>query len=504
MKGFKVLESKHFYHFREYRLDPEARLLWRRDERIPLTPRVFDTLSVLVKNAGSLITKEELLDTVWPDAHVEEGNLAQNISIIRRTLGGEGFIDTIPKRGYRFVAPVEKVSARPPAEIADTSSPLPLSDSPAVVPDPASPINSARRTLAKRAPVRLLAVACSVCLILLFTWWAIQRGPRKPAASATRAGTNVEAYLAYLDGRRQWSQRTLAGVKQAIQSFERSIREDSSYAPAYSGLADSLILLGSYGVYPPRDIFPRARTAVLDALKLDNSLAEAHASLAAIRGGYDWDWTGAETEFRKAIQLKPDYPTAHQWYAEQLSAQGRHPEAIREAAVAVGLDPHSPTAISLLGLIYYFARRNNEALVQYRTALQFNPSHLLTWFFLGYVYEQQGKLEQAISAFQKGVELANGAGIAHLGHAQAVSGHHEQARDIVEGLKARSAEQYVSPLDVAMVYIGLRDQESAFTWMQRAYEDHSQLLEHLKVDPRYDPVRSDVRFHSLLKKIHLE
>jgi len=142
--------------------------------------------------------------------------------------------------------------------------------------------------------------------------------------------------------------------------------------------------------------------------------------------------------------------------------------------------------------------------VQYQNALQFNASHLLTWFFLGYVYEQQGQAEQAVSAFRKGTELAGGAGIAHLGHALATSGRRDEALRIIENLKAQSAEHYVSPLDIGMVYIGLGDRESAFLWMERAYEDHSQWLEHLKVDPRYDPLRSDPRFHSLLKRVHLE
>jgi serine/threonine-protein kinase len=289
-----------------------------------------------------------------------------------------------------------------------------------------------------------------------------------------------------------------------MDKFQAAIDRDPGYALAYSGLADSLVLLGSYNIYAPKDIFPRAKAAARDALKLDSQLAEAHASLAAIQGGYDWDWKGAEIEFRKAIQLKPDYATAHQWYAEQLSARGRHAEAIREARAAVELQPHSPTAISLLGLTYYFARQDDKALAQYRLALEFNPNFLLTFFFNGYLYEQQGKYRDAVSAFQKGVELAQGAGLAHLGHALAVSGDRGEAHRILERLQSRSTKAYVSPLDIAMVNLGLGEYEAAFTWMERAYEDHSQWLEQLKVDPRYDPLRSDPRFHSLLKRVHLE
>jgi tetratricopeptide (TPR) repeat protein len=353
----------------------------------------------------------------------------------------------------------------------------------------------------KRTPPQSIAVLGVLSITIAFGYLIFQRLHSTPRTSSRQ---NIKAELDYIRGREQWDLRTLTDLNEAMDEFQQAIDKNPGYALAYSGLADSLILLGSYGVHAPKDIFPRARAAARDALKLDDHLAEAHASLAAIRCGYDWDWGGAETEFRKAIQLKPEYATAHQWYAEQLSAQARHREAIREAKKAVELQPHSSTSISLLGLTYYFARQEDEALAQYRLALQFNPSHLLTFFFLGYLYEQQGKYEDAISAFQKGVELAQGAGLAHLGHAMAVSGNRDEAHRILERLQSRSAKAYVSPLDIAIVYIGLGDREPAFLWMERAYEDHSQWLEQLKVDPRYDSLRSDPRFGSLLKRIHLE
>jgi DNA-binding winged helix-turn-helix (wHTH) protein/Tfp pilus assembly protein PilF len=477
------------FAFKDHYVDSAARLLWRNSERIPLTPHAFDTLFCLVKAGGRLVTKEELMEAVWPDTHVEQGNLTQNISALRRALGDSKFIETVPTRGYRFAVPVEEIPVRDSeargAEVISKPSTRNIDE----------PVT--------KAPIRSRYVAGSaVLLIAVASGYLISQ--RAHSTVSVRRKQNIKSELDYVRGREEWSQRTLSDLNEAMDKFQAAIDRDPGYALAYSGLADSLVLLGSYNIYAPKDIFPRAKAAARDALKLDSQLAEAHASLAAIQGGYDWDWKGAEIEFRKAIQLKPDYATAHQWYAEQLSAQGRHAEAIREARIAVELQPHSPTSISLLGLTYYFARQDDKALSQYRLALEFNPNFLLTFFFNGYLYEQQGKYRDAVAAFQKGVELAQGAGLAHLGHALAVSGDRDEAHHILERLHSRSAKAYVSPLDIAMVYLGLGEREAAFTWMERAYEDHSQWLEQLKVDPRYDPLRSDPRFHSLLKRVHLE
>jgi len=325
-----------------------------------------------------------------------------------------------------------------------------------------------------------------------------------PAQDPGRTQPDVKAHLIYIKGRQQLSQRTLPGVMAAIDSFEDATHQDPKFAAAYSGLADALELLGSYGIYPPKDVFPRAKTAALQALQLDPGLAEAHASLAAIQGGYEWHWPEAEAEFRRAVALKPAYATAHQWYAEYLTALGRHPEAIHEAELAQSLDPHSPTVISVLGLTLYFAHQSDRAIAQYKRALEFNPNHILTYFFLGYADEQKGTIAEAITDFQMGIALAKGAGTAHLGHVLAVAGRRSEAHAIIDQLKAQSADQYVSPLDIAIVYVGLGDRESAFTWLDRAYEDHSQWLEHLKVDPRYDPIRDDRRFSGLLRKLNME
>jgi tetratricopeptide (TPR) repeat protein len=415
-------------------------------------------------------------------------------------LGDQKYIETVPKRGYRFTIPVKavpEIPAEEPASVAKhPSAPDGSREFTPVIPEPAQDqrtVNGFNGSSAAAVVAGLLALVGYLALV-----------PSQSDVRARSSVPNVAAELLCLDGRRYLSQRTLRGVHDAIAKFEAARRQDPAYAPAYSGLADALILLGSYAVYAPRDVLPRAKKAAMDALALDENLAEAHTSLAAVLGGYEWNWKAAEREFRRAIELREDYGAAHQWYAELLTANGRHTEAIREAEHAFRVDPHSPTVISVLGLTLYFAGQYDAALAQYRKAQEFNPRHMLTYFFLGYVLEQKHKYKDAIAAFQTGVDLAGGAGSAHLGHAYARAGNRGAAMELVRQLQSQAAERYISPMDIALVYVGLKDNNAAFLWMDRAYEDHSEMLRRLKVDPRYDSLRADTRFSSLLKKINLE
>jgi len=315
---------------------------------------------------------------------------------------------------------------------------------------------------------------------------------------------NSRAYQTYLKGRYCWNRRTEESLKKGIDYFQQSIREDPNYALAYVGLADSYNLLGWYSVLPSKEVFPKAKEAALKALEIDNSLPQAHASMAYAMLLYDWDYLAAEGEFKRAIQLSPGYGTARHWYAELLIATGRTEEAIAEATRALETDLLSLIINALVGWVFYHARQYDQAIEHHRETLEmdadFVPSHL----FLGQAFEQMGRFGEAIAEFQKAIHLSGGSTqtVAALGHAYAVSGNRDGAIRILEELEQLSKQRYVTPLDIAFVYAGLNQKDQAIEWLEKAYEERSCNLVYIKIDPRLDPLHSDPRFQDLLRRMN--
>jgi len=321
---------------------------------------------------------------------------------------------------------------------------------------------------------------------------------------AKRYTENIRAYQTYLKGRYCWSRRTEESLKRGIDYFQQAIREDPNYALAYVGLADSYNLLGWYSVLPSKEVFPKAKEAASKALEIDDSLPEAHASMAYAMFLYDWEYLAAEKEFKRAVQLRPGYGTARHWHAELLIATGRTDEAIDEAKRALETDLLSLIINALVGWVFYHARQYDQAIKHHRETLEmdadFVPSHL----FLGQAFEQVGRFEEAIAEFQKAIRLSGGSTqiVAALGHAYAVSGNRNGAIRILEELEQLSKQRYVTPLDIAFVYAGLNQRDQAIEWLEKAYEERSCNLVYVKIDPRLEPLHSDPRFQDLLRRMN--
>jgi len=314
------------------------------------------------------------------------------------------------------------------------------------------------------------------------------------------------AYEAYLKGRYYCNKRSEEGMTKSIEYFKQSIEIDPAYALAYAGLADSYIVLGEWAIYPSKEVYPKAKAAALKALEIDDGLAEAHNALAMIKRDYDWDWSSAEKEFKRAIELNPNYPTAHQWYAEYLSGMGRHEESIAEIKRAQELDPLSLIINTVSGYVFYFARQYDLAIEQCQKTLDLDSTFIPAHYFMGLSYEQKGMYEEAIEELKKGVTVSKESPLleATLAHVYALAGKRSKAQEILEELKKRSKKKYVFPSGIALIYCGLDEKDQAIKWLEKDYNERSSGMVMLKVDPMLDNLRSDPRFNALLKKIGLE
>ncbi|MBA3512916.1 MAG: protein kinase, partial [Pyrinomonadaceae bacterium] len=317
---------------------------------------------------------------------------------------------------------------------------------------------------------------------------------------------NAEAYQLYLKGWYFWNKRTEESLKQAIGYFNQAIDLDPNYALGYAGIAASYELLAAFGSIPANEAMPKAKTAAIKALEIDDTRAEAHAALARIRLNYDWDWSGAERDFKRAIKLNPNYPTGHHWYAWHLAAMERHTEAIAEMKRAQELDPLSLVINTDVGWIFYYARQYDQAIAELRKTLEMDPNFVRAHLRLGLSYLQKSMNEEAIETLQKAKGLSGSSTeiVAFLGYAYAVSGMKGEAQKILTDLQERSRRRYVSPYYVAAIYTGLGDRDQAFNWLEKAYEERSGWLVNLEVEPMFDSLRSDPRFEDLLRRIGLK
>lgn len=313
---------------------------------------------------------------------------------------------------------------------------------------------------------------------------------------------NADAYQAYLKGRYFWNKRTAEGFKKGIEYFRQAIAQDPDYALAHAGLADCYARLNERGLPPAEDTAPRAKAAVMKALALDDSLAEAHATLGFIKFRFEWDFPGAAQEYQRAIRLNPNYAVAHQWYAFYLLATDRQPEALGQLERARQLDPVSLNASSALGSYYYFTRQYDRAVELLQKAIEMEPGFAEAHWTLGLAYEQKGLGKQAADQFRKAQDLSGGGDGpgAALGHLYAVTGKAGEARRLIDELRETSKRRYVPPYEVAVIYAGLGEQELALAWLEKAYDERSLRPVWLKFDPRLDGLRADSRFADLLRR----
>ena len=608
----------------EFNLD--SGVLRKHDLRIKLQGQPIQVLGILLERPGEVVTREELQKSLWPaDTFVDfEHSLNAAIKRLRAALGDSAdsprFIETVARRGYRFVAPIspgpvkrETVASQPvvapPTPAVRRSPKLPVAAGTAAVLVLAGalilsgvlhrrPASGSIRSLAVLPLANLSAdkdqdffvdgmtdalrenlegiralrvisrtssmhyrgsikslpeiarelgvdgaiegsvlrsgdrVRITVELVEAATekhlWgksfegdlknvFALQGEVARKIADEIRVSLtppdrarlarvhapDPPAYLAYARGRFLWSRRTEQDMRKAVGYFQEAIDKDPDYSLAYDGLADCWVALGWYGYLSPAETFPHAKEAVNRALTLDDTLAEAHTSLAFVSVYYDRDWEKAQREFRRAIELNPNYANGHHWYAEFLSLEGRHEQAIAESERARELDPVSNIINTWVGSRYYFARQYDKAIEQYRNAVEMDPAFVPVHLVLGQAYEQKHMYQEAIAELQRAVTLSGRSPVyvAALAHAYGAAGRRTDAEACIGELREISKQKYVSSVDLALAHLGVGQREEAMVLLEKAVAERSPRVAFVGVEPNFDPLRADTRFQQLISKI---
>src|SRR6266568_3841875 len=513
--------------FGVYELNLSARELRKHGIRIKLRGQPFEILTLLLEKPGEIVTREDLQKRLWSaDTFVDfEHSLNSAIKKLRATLGdspeNSRYVETIPRVGYRFIAPVEQVSAAvPPVDVSV------VTDRPAV---PAGTVEVAGKRRWRIFPgisIERYAVMLLIVLIAApsayFAWSRLRSRPQpqsqiageihapleghdpiRPNESAL-SPKSVDAHELYLKGLYFWSKRTVPGFHQAIEYFQQATTVDPSYAPAFAGLANSYTLLTAYTSASANLYMPRARAAALRAVELDDSLAEAHTALALIVQNQDWDWQTAEKEYRRAVELNPNYATAHHWYAGHLMWLWRFDEALRESERARQLDPLSPIIATDNGAILYNARQYDRAIEQFRAVLRKDPyferAGIVTLSFV-----EKGMFAEALANTEKWRRVF-GEGPWYWSirtYIYGRAGRQERARRELEKLEQLDRRQQLDPVNMLWAHLGVGDKEEALADLEKAYSEHFSILTTLKVEPAFDPLRSDPRFADLLRRVGL-
>ena len=568
--------EKQVLEFGPFHIDTAERLLRRGPAVVALPPKAIALLLVLVERGGEFVDKSELLSLVWPDTFVEEGSLTQTISLLRKTLGEtrhSPYIETIPRRGYRFVAPVTTVretttvgprplAVLPLANLSGDKSQDFFADgmtdelisslmsigalrvasrtSAMAYRDTSKPLQQIAQELQvdwivegsvlhSGSRVRITAHLIEAATDRQFWSHTYEKDLSEVLALQSAVATDIatqvrvtvttaersritrahrvdpEAYDAYLRGRHFWNKRTREDLKRANGYFRAAIDKDPTYARAHAGLADTYALLGTigYDVMAPGDAMPKARAAAIRALDMDDSIAQAHASLGYVKLSYQWDWVGAEQEFKKAIALEPSYATAHHWYGHCLLAMGRMDDAAGRMGRALELDPLSVPCNLGVGWSFYYQRKYPEALAQYQRTLEIAPDLPMVLYELGLAYQNLGRLDDALVTFLRASALSGGeaAAVMLLGQVYALLGRKTDAERARVTLEEMSRHQYVPPLYTAFVYAGEGTTDQAFEWFERAFAERSNYMIYLGVEPSLDGLRADSRYADLMHRV---
>ena len=576
------------YRFGAFYLDTAERLLLRNGAKVPLTPKVFDILLILVQNAGRSVTKEFLLQTVWPDTFVEEANLSVNVATLRKALGDDAgefkYIETLPRLGYRFIANVirerwdrttsmqkafgglhkldrDKVhslailpfynqSSDPNAEyLSDALTESIINDLSHLQDLRITGHNSVFRYRGKELDARVVGKELRVKAVVIGTilqlgekliiraemidvhtgWhiWGEQyhrklsdvlkvqqelahkisialkhRLTREEKAKVGSSSTeNADASKAYLKGRYHWSKFDLTSSKKAEDYFIQAIEIDPTYALAYAGLADAYYRLSN--VYAlTREAMPKAKAAAMKALEIDDTLSEAHAAMGIIKLFYEWDWSGAEKEFNRAIGINHNNAIAHQRFGLYFNLLGRFEEARQELELAMLIDPLSPHSYWSLTLTYFLTCQYENAIEEAQKALEMEHNYRPALYLLGRTYERRGQVDQAIEVFKKIFASSNSPMfLGALGHAYAVSGKHRLARNVLKELQELSKQYYVSAYSQAIIHLALGDENQIFDCLEKACYDRCEMMTWLRIDPCFDSIRHDLRFTNILHRV---
>ena len=608
------------YHFGVFQLIPHEHQLLCNGNQIALPPKTFETLVVLVEKSGRLIEKEELMQTLWPDTFVEEANLTHHISALRKALGekenGQQYIQTVPRRGYRFVADVRKSVTEPHTLVELTPRKrsirnvvlvsliiaavillgyvtytriwtrkstqtgkivllvLPFENpsgnpeeqffsdgmTEEMITELANLQPDRLRVIARTSAVRAKSSGKSIDQFAhelgadyvlessvyrvndrvrinarLFKvtdqspLWAqaydrelhdilglqneIARSISQEIAlqlnaanqPATVRQIDPEAHEAYLKGLYYFDKLTEPAMKTSIEYFQRAIEKEPGYAAPYARMARAYGLLGNFNSLRPEEAYPKEKEAALKALEIDGRLAEARAALGWAKLFYDRDWDGAREEFQKAVDLNPNLASAHQAYATYFVCMGQFDRGEAEILKAQELDPINLNIKADVGWNLFFARRTDEAIAQLKQVVQMDPGFSIAHNFLAHAYQQKGMFDEAIREAQKAAELLNGSEhrLGNLGDAYARAGKKQEALSILARLKKASRDHYISPYQTGLIYASLGQPDEALDWLERAYNDRFWMMAFLKVDPRWDSLRSHPRFIDILRRTGL-
>jgi TolB-like protein/class 3 adenylate cyclase/Tfp pilus assembly protein PilF len=311
---------------------------------------------------------------------------------------------------------------------------------------------------------------------------------------------STEAYISYLRGRQLWNRRSEEDLKRAISFFEKSIQIDANYARAYVGLADTYATLALLEFMAPQEAYPRAQEAVRKALVLNPGLSAAHTSLGLIKFQYDWDWKGAEEEFKESISTNFNYAPAHHFFADYLKAMGRFEEALAEIEKARELDPLSLAINIGVGHVLYLSGQYDRAIEEYKRAVELEPGFMATHVWFGRPYLEKGMFDEAVAELEIAVRLSGESiiALAMLGHALASAGRREEAMQILEKLREKSQSQYVPSYWIAVIHNGFQDKDQVIAWLRKAFEERSSWLVWSNVEPRFAWLRGDPDFIDLM------
>jgi tetratricopeptide (TPR) repeat protein len=513
------LSPSHVLRFGVFQANLAARELRKHGVRVRLPGQPFSILSMLLEKPGEVVTREEMQQRLWAsDTFVDfEHSLNSAVKKLRAALGdspeNSRYIETIPRLGYRFIAPVEEISA------SRSTAPQPTR----VVVEPAT-TNVSAASLRPTSPVLLGISAVLVTVaVAYFAWSRVHPHPqqqgntageipvtvkgRDSGSSNSRSASSpksAEAYDLYLKGMYFWNKRTTAGFQQAIEYFQQATTVDPNYAAAYAGLANSYTLLTAYSSASSTLYMPQARAAALRSLELDQGSAEAHTALALILQNHDWDWQTSEKEYRRAIELNPNYATAHHWYAEHLMWLGRFDEALAESERARQLDPLSLIVASDHGAILYFSRQYDRAIEQFRDVRRKDPNFSRAGLIV-YAYVEKRMFARALGEAELFRHLY-GEGPwywSELAYIHGRAGQLGKARRELEKLEKLSRQEQVNPVTMLWAHLGTGNKEEALADLEKAYSEHFGILTTLKVEPAFDPLRNDPRFQDLLRRAGL-
>jgi TolB-like protein/DNA-binding winged helix-turn-helix (wHTH) protein/Tfp pilus assembly protein PilF len=619
--------SNQIVRFGVFELDTRAGELRKRGARLPLQGLPIQVLGLLLENPGQVVTRDEVRARLWPaDTFVDfDHSLHNAIARLREALGESAtsprFIETLPRRGYRFIGQLDaptvpqvalaaapprarfsrvfapallalfavlvavlglnigslrsRLFGKPPAAHIDSIAVLPLKNlsddreqdyfadgmTEALITDlgkvgalrvisrtsvmrykdTKKPLPEIARELQVDALVegtvarsgdRLRITANLVQASPEKHLWAenyerdlrdvialqnevartiaqqiqVQLTPEEHASLSAARPVDPEAYRLYIKGRYFWVKRNRESFDRAMDYFQQAIHQDPNYAAPYSGLADCYVLFGSsfdVGGLSPSAAQPKAKASALKALDLDPSLSDAHNSLAYVKLTYDWDWPGAENEFKRSLALNPGYAHGHHWYAHLLLSAGRRDEALAESTRALELDPVSPIINLHLGWHFLNTGQYDRALDQLAKTLELDPNYPLAYWYRGLAFEQQRKYPDALREMQRARDLlpTNLAVQADIAHVYAISGDKAAAERVLAELNRQSGQRYVNQYELAIIYAGLGQNERSFECLNTAFRERSDMLVYLNVDPRLESLRTDPRFGELVRLV---